>query len=63
MDSRGPARFVKVVLEVSTCHSSTNASTVWFLVGNGGMDPYSSPYIIPITQSHQRIVLLSYTDR
>ena len=21
--------------------------TVWFLVGNGGMDPYSSPYIIP----------------
>ena len=21
--------------------------TVWFLVGNGGMDPYGSPYTIP----------------
>ena len=22
-------------------------NTVWCFVGNGGMDPYSSPYIIP----------------
>ena len=26
--------------------------TVWFLVGNGGMDPYSSPYIIPNNSLH-----------
>ena len=26
-------------------------STVWCVVGNGGMDPYSSPYIIPIVVS------------
>ena len=26
--------------------------TVWCLVGNGGMDPYSSPYIIPNNSLH-----------
>ena len=26
--------------------------TVRFLVGNGGMDPYSSPYIIPNNSPH-----------
>ena len=25
---------------------------VWFLVGNGGMDPCSSPYIIPNNSPH-----------
>ena len=25
----------------------TAKTTVWFLVGNGGMDPYGSPYIFP----------------
>ena len=26
--------------------------TVWCLVGNGGLDPYSSPYIIPNNSLH-----------
>ena len=26
--------------------------SVWFLVGNGGMDPYSSPYTIPNNCPH-----------
>ena len=30
---------------LSLLHDET--LTVWFLVRNGGMDPYSSPYIIP----------------
>ena len=25
---------------------------VWCLVGNGGMDPYSSPYILPKNSPH-----------
>ena len=29
-----------------------SAATVWCLVGNGGMDPYSSPYIIPNNRPH-----------
>ena len=31
----------------SRSHGTLNSKAVWFLVGNGGMDPYSSPHIIP----------------
>ena len=37
------------------CSSGTRRSllkTVWYLVGNRGMDPYSSPYIIPNIRLH-----------
>ena len=30
----------------------TVPKTVWFLVGNEGMDPHSSPYIIPNNSPH-----------
>ena len=32
--------------------SFDSCSAVWCLVGNGGMDPYSSPYIIPNNSPH-----------
>ena len=38
---------------VKTLHRAAHGSlTVWFLVGNAGMDPYSSPYRIPNTCLH-----------
>ena len=33
--------------EVSHTKENANASAVWFLVGNGGMDPYDSPLRVP----------------
>ena len=36
----------------ATMTGRTSTTTVWFLVGNGGMDPYSSPYIIPKYSPH-----------
>ena len=36
--------------------------TVWFLVGNGGMDPYSSPYIIPNHSPHNPFPTKNQTD-
>ena len=36
---------------VSTCHRQ-KPSTPWCLAGNGGVDPYTSPYIIPNNSPH-----------
>ena len=40
--------------------TSWGERTVWFSVGNGGMDPYSSPYKIPNNSLHNPFSLSCY---